>query len=99
MVISLPNGDSGVSRSCSHPSVLLYIFNIIFSLKQLEIMNQSIINAIREAYMESNKIQHENQRLVKENQKLKDEKNELIIEISEVMNAFIKLQSELEKFN
>ena len=73
-----------------------YIFNIIVSLTKLEIMNQSVINAIRESRIELKKIQKENQRLVKENKKLKDEKNELIVEISEVMNALIKLKSELE---
>ena len=62
-------------------------------------MNQSVINAIRESSMGLKKVQGENQRLVKENQKLKDEKNELVVEISEVMNALIKLKSELENFN
>ena len=75
---------------------ILYIFNIIVSLTKLEIMNQSIINAIRESRVELKKVHNDNQRLVKENKKLKDEKNELIVEISEVMNALIKLKSELE---
>lgn len=59
-------------------------------------INQSIINTIRESRMELEKVKNENHRLIKENKKLKDEKNELIVEISEVMNALIKLKSELE---